>query len=79
MFEHIKNVENVDLSSYQFIVRIRLLSIENLDGMYLMALILVQLETKTNCCNFGKRKNNLTFFFLLGHPLDLITEPQQHL
>ena len=28
-----------------------------------MALILVQLETKTNCCNFGKRKNNLTFFF----------------
>ena len=23
-----------------------------------MALILVHLETKTNCCNFGKRKNN---------------------
>ena len=29
-----------------------------------MALILVQLETKTNCCNFGKRKNNPIFFFL---------------
>ena len=27
-----------------------------------MALILVQLETKTNCCNFGKQKNNQTLF-----------------
>ena len=46
-----------------------------------MALILVHLETKTKqiVATLENEKITLSFFFLLGHPLDLITEPQQHL